>query len=417
MVHRDIKPENVLIDAEGEPLVTDFGLAARAGEWIDGGSGEGTDNALKTQAGKVLGTPAYMSPEQADGKSGEAGSAADQYSLGVMLFEMVTGRLPFEGPVEVVLFHHIETLPPRPRSLIPRLSRDLEGVILRCLAKEPGKRYSSCEELAEDLRRWQSGEPVRARPLTWAERAAKWAFRNPAVAALLVVVAVVTAVGAGIGLWQYGQVLDERNRAVNAELDERTRAGELVVALQDKTKAEEDAKKRATDLAAELKEKNRLLDLNKLRDARTAWKNKEVGVALDLLADVAPENRCIAWGVLRRIFDPSLLTLYGHTEDVRSVAVSADGTRVVTGSDDKTARVWDARTGQTLAELKGHADAVFSVAVSADGSRVVTGSSDKTARVWDARTGHTLVELKGHTGSVESVAVSRGRLASGNRVV
>ena len=138
-----------------------------------------------------------MSPEQADGKSGEAGSAADQYSLGVMLFEMVTGRLPFEGPVEVVLFHHIETLPPRPRSLIPRLSRDLEGVILRCLAKEPGKRYSSCEELAEDLRRWQSGEPVRARPLTWAERAAKWAFRNPAVAALLVVVAVVTAVGAG----------------------------------------------------------------------------------------------------------------------------------------------------------------------------------------------------------------------------
>jgi serine/threonine protein kinase len=193
VVHRDVKPANVMLDGKGQPLLMDFGLASRK------------DEASKlTNDGAVLGTPSYMAPEQAGGKSGEAGPAADQYSLGCLFYELLTGQTPFSGAAEVQVFHHLRTEPPSPQTLNPKTPADLAAVCLRCLEKDPARRFSDCAALAEDLRRWLAGEPTTARPLGPLQRAGRWARRNPALAAAAGMAAAalvaVTALAVGFGV-------------------------------------------------------------------------------------------------------------------------------------------------------------------------------------------------------------------------
>jgi hypothetical protein len=211
VLHRDLKPSNVLLDERGRPFVTDFGLAK-----LRGGS-------LGTQTGAVLGTPEYMAPEQARGGRGVT-TAADVYGLGAILYECLTGQAPFRGEDALdTLARVVAEEPERPSRLNPRVGRDLETVCLKCLEKEPAKRYASAAELAADLGRWRRGEPIVARPAGALSRAWRWCRRNPAVAALIVVVMLSSVVSTVFGVI----ALQEARRA-KGKADEADEARERV---------------------------------------------------------------------------------------------------------------------------------------------------------------------------------------------
>jgi len=409
VLHRDLKPSNILLEQADSvnpvPIVTDFGLAKLTERRRE-----------RSQTGTVLGTLEYMAPEQAVGKSKQLTTATDIYSLGAILFAMLTGRSPFKQEEEegdLALLKRVnETEPPRPRSLNPACDRDLETICLKCLHKEPRRRYASATELAEELERWWRGEPILARPVRQWERVAKWYRRKPLVAGLATALVAVFLIGFGTALWQWRQTVRARNETSESlqlmqiqraeELLSRDRAAEAMAYLADVLQTAPLNRVAAERLLSALVQRTWCKPLAKLRYKESVY---SISFSLDgfRVLTVSGDMTARVWDAHtgRPLTEP---LRYGS--NVVSVRFSWDEQRVVTASSDKTARVWDARTGQPLTEPLRHGSNVVSASFSSDGLRVVTACSDKTARVWDARTGQPLTEPLRHGDALRSASFS-----------
>jgi hypothetical protein len=190
IVHRDVKPDNVMVDPTGDVYLVDFGLAY----WHEAAE-------RLTHADATPGTPGYIAPEQVGGSSRDAKPASDQYSLGVVLYQLLCGRMPFDGVVAYIAYQTANAEPPPPRTVNPKIPLDLETICLKAMAKPTAARYASCEDLAEDLRRWLKGQPIRARRLGPVERVTRWGRRNPVVAGLMATLTVVLVAGTVISTY------------------------------------------------------------------------------------------------------------------------------------------------------------------------------------------------------------------------
>jgi WD40 repeat protein len=359
VLHRDLKPSNILLDEEGRPLVTDFGLAKRAGD----------DSGL-TQSGAIVGTPSYMAPEQASGHKVAVTALTDVYGLGAVLYALLTGRPPFVGDTILETIEQVRGRPPAPPSRInPRVGRDLETICLRCLEKDPWRRYSSADALADDLRRWLDGEPIAARPVGAAARVWMWSRRNPIVAVLLAVLilfAVVTT-------WQW------------------RRAEDLLVQARHETSSE--AIDHALSICAQGDVGRGMLRLAEALETAPSD-------AADLKRAV--RANLVAWSR----HQTQLTNLLRHSDRVHFVAFSPDGRTAVTASHDGTARLWDALTGEPRGAPLRHDGGVMQAAFSPDSRHMITASLDRTARLWEVDGGRPRGAPLRHRGPVRSVAFS-----------
>jgi WD40 repeat protein/tRNA A-37 threonylcarbamoyl transferase component Bud32 len=374
ILHRDIKPGNILLDAAGEPYVTDFGLAKQVEEAT-----------ARTLSGVVVGTPAYMAREQAQGHSRRLTTAADVYGLGAVLYELLTGRPPFRGETALETLQLVLTEEPVPPSrLRPGVPRDLEVICLTCLRTEPEKRYESALELAEDLERWLAGEPIRKRAVGRVERTVRWVRRHPTGTALLAVIA--ATVLALLGGWAY----------FTTELQAKT------VSLRDERDNSRDLEAKT---ARQLERTRRTLHTAQVWRATAVWE-REPAQALRLLedAEACPADlRDFAWRLYHRACHRQRHTLKGHASKVQTLAFSGDGKTLASADEGGIVKLWDVVAGRERVALLGHTGIVYALAFSPDRRTLASGGADKTLRLWDTATGRERACFRGHVDPIFAV--------------
>lgn len=410
VVHRDLNPNNVLLTTDGQPKVSDFGLAKLL-----------ASNEQQTRSGAVLGTPNYMAPEQADGQNQKVGPATDGYALGAILYELLTGRPPFKGATPLdTLLQVVNDEPVAPRRFQPRMPLDLETICLKCLHKEPTRRYASAAQLAEDLRRFRAGEPIEARPTGPLERTLKWARRQPAVAALLSVslLAALALVGLLVGLTYNTRLqsalaaAEQLRQQADEQRDEAVRQQGL--ALQSSTEADrhraEADKQRLVAVAQQTRAEDLEARVRYARDlglARQAWGLGRVGRVLELLEGQRPQPgredlRGFEWYHLWDLSHRERLSQAG----VERTIVAPNGKTMVTVAQDRTGRLWDTTSGTLRTTFShrflGSNDAVYSP----DGQTVAVGGTDGTARLCNPDTGKQTAAFRFHPWGVLDLACS-----------
>jgi WD40 repeat protein/serine/threonine protein kinase len=460
ILHRDIKPGNILVDGSGEPHLTDFGLARLVEK-----------ESTVTRTIEVLGTPSYMAPEQAGGQNEQLTTAADVYGLGAVFYQLLTGHAPFAGGTTYETIRQVlETEPRRPSLLNPSVGRDLETICLKCLEKEPSKRYGSAEALADDLERFQRHEPIRSRRVSRAERVWRWCKRKPVVASLTAALVAAVILGFVSVLWQL-------HRAQREESIVRRNLYSADMNLAHQAWEEGNLQRAQALLRAHLPERGRE-DLRGF-EWRYLWQlcrdesrftftnmNFASGVnppvnpterhplvpAADSQTVITASSNTLKWldvhnhhevqtisggtnvvgplataenkpGLLAyytdkiRCISPSGENLLGGGvvhESCGTIALSPDGSLLASGGVSRTARVpvrlWDVKTGAQIAEYtpSGEAEGATNVAFSPDGKHLVCSTTDTRIRVLQATTLRQLKVLEGQTGAyVNSLAFDR----------
>ncbi|HZZ78525.1 MAG TPA: protein kinase, partial [Gemmataceae bacterium] len=450
IVHRDLKPSNIMLGTYGETLVVDWGLAKVMGKVTGDASGSvfepllSSGSSSDTLPGRAIGTITYMSPEQAAGRVDQIGPVSDVYCLGATLFALLTGRPsvedstaadPKRADLRKIQAKVVSGEIHRVRDFKPGIDRALEAICMKCLALQQARRYQSAREIADDLERWLGNEPVSAYPEPITVRTRRWVSRHRtlvttgAVAILVGLVFSVaqvallkeandeltikeneaqiarkSAVDANEGLVAQKEIADKaRNNAEQEKTradEEKTRAikakNDAVLARDDAKKAQiaaEEATRRAEDASA----------LNTTMLAQSRWNEGQPLLANEILEQIPAKYRHGGWHFLRRQFEGSYATLYGHIDAVRSVSYSPDGKLLASLDHVGAVKVWDAHTGQNLATLKD----VTAFALSPDNQTLVTGAKDGVIKSWDARKGGLLLTSpKLHEEAVTSLAFS-----------
>ncbi len=439
IVHRDIKPDNIMVDAKNRPHIMDFGLAKRT-----------SDDSSTTLDGSLLGTPAYMAPEQARGNHANVGPAADQYSLGAVLYELLTGQRPFTGPPHAVIAQVLTQEPEPPRSIRPEAPRDLEAICLRAMSKEPDSRYPSLSDLADDLARWLRGEAVTARPISKPERLRRWCRRNPTIATLVGTIITGSLAATLIIAIAFSYTLAAQRTTASA-LKKAKEQEELALQREreaNKQRVEAENERTASAQAAARLSIERGIGLCSLGnfDYGLHWFASAISHRPDLndpigrigrtnfrrwadrlhvLACVVPFDQSVL--ALQRgdqdtaiagLQDGTLVTVSLKSSSVLStrtlscgalsaIALSRDGRYVATVSEkEKAVMLWDQKTSalrHAFAEFQGKGEVI---SFSEDSSLLAIGGADGTARVWniDRSTWHSPNLV--HGAKVHSMAIS-----------
>jgi WD40 repeat protein len=429
VLHRDLKPGNILFDAEGRPHVGDFGLATHL-----------EHQSSLTETGAILGTPCYMAPEQAIGKRGLLTPATDVHGLGAVLYVLLTGKPPFQGDGPLDTLALVKDRPPAsPCACNPLVDRDLETICLKCLEKDPQRRYGSAQALAEDLERWQSRLPIQARPVGHLTRLSRWCQRNPVMAVLSLAMAlllVLAAAGLSAGSWLLRRTEADMHTALTTADEQRalvleqqrharlhlyvTRVREAHQALEAWADPEEVSRILSQDIPGPDEEDHRgfewyyLWHLSRTRKEipKLVLRDSEPRQAIYGVT-FSPTDHCLATagkdGVVR-LWDSDtgrlLRRLRCHNDEVNWAAFSPDGKTLATAGDDGAVKLWDVATGELKGQLiKASREAVVT-AFRPDGKLLAAGFDDGTVRWWELPTRHELPAWSAHPQRVDFLAFS-----------